>query len=150
MTDEEQKKIFSRNLNKYIALNQKQQIDVAKDLDISPTTLNMWCKGNSMPGTGKIRKLADYFRIGMSDLTDEKETAKEDQEPAEDFQSWEHTGEQSATDDTENEEAADTDDSEKSSDKAAEVEIKDAEEEEDADEPENFEETMDAASESEE
>ena len=28
------------------------------------------------------------------DLTDEKETAKEDQEPAEDFQSWEHTGEQ--------------------------------------------------------
>ena len=38
----------------------------------------------------------------------------------------------------------------KSSDKAAEVEIKDAEEEEDADEPENFEETMDAASESEE
>ena len=69
---------------------------------------------------------------------------------AEDFQSWEHTGEQSATDDTENEEAADTDDSEKSSDKAAEVEIKDAEEEEDADEPENFEETMDAASESEE
>ena len=87
------------------------------------------------------------------DLTDEKETAKEDQEPAEDFQSWEHTGEQSATDDTESEEAeeaADTDDSEKSSDKAAEVEIKDAEEEEDADEPENFEETMDAASESEE
>ena len=36
------------------------------------------------------------------DLTDEKETAKEEQEPAEDFQSWEHTGEQSATDDTEN------------------------------------------------
>ena len=87
------------------------------------------------------------------DLTDEKEPAKEDQEPAEAFQSWEHTGEQSATDDTESEEAeeaADTDDSEKSSDKAAEVEIKDAEEEEDADEPENFEETMDAASESEE
>ena len=45
---------------------------------------------------------------------------------------------------------ADIHDSEKSSDKAAEVEIKDAEEEEDADEPENFEETMDAASESEE
>ena len=72
MTDEEQKRVFAKNLNKYIALNNKQQIDVAKDLDISPTTLNMWCKGNSMPGTGKIRKLADYFRIGMSDLTDEK------------------------------------------------------------------------------
>ena len=72
MTDEEQKRVFAKNLNKYIALNNKQQIDVAKDLGISPTPLNMWCKGNSMPSTGKIRKLADYFRIGMSDLTDEK------------------------------------------------------------------------------
>ena len=72
MTDEEQKRIFSKNLNKYMALNQKQQIDVAKDLGINPTTLNMWCKGNSMPNVGKIQKLADYFKIGKSDLTDEK------------------------------------------------------------------------------
>lgn len=78
MTDEEQKRIFARNLNKYISLNQKQQIDVAKDLGINPTTLNMWCNGNSMPGTGKIRKLADYFRIGMTDLTDEKEDSDAD------------------------------------------------------------------------
>mgnify|MGYP004589431503 FL=1 len=72
MTDEEQKRIFAKNLNKYMALNQKQQIDVAKDLGINPTTLNMWCKGNSMPNVGKIQKLADYFKIGKSDLTDEK------------------------------------------------------------------------------
>ena len=31
MTDEEQKRIFANNLNRYISLNQKQQIDVAKD-----------------------------------------------------------------------------------------------------------------------
>ena len=80
MTDEEQKRIFAKNLNKYIALNQKQQIEVAKNLDISPTTLNMWCKGNSMPSTGKIRRLADYFKIGMSDLTDEKENTDTDVE----------------------------------------------------------------------
>ena len=80
MTDLEQKKIFSRNLNKYMNLNQKQQVDVAKDLDINPTTLNMWCKGNSMPSTGKIRKLADYFHIGMTDLTDEKEPTDVDDE----------------------------------------------------------------------
>lgn len=72
MTDDEQKRIFAKNLNKYMILNKKQQIDVAKDLDINPTTLNMWCKGNSMPNVGKIQKLADYFRIGKSDLTDEK------------------------------------------------------------------------------
>ena len=72
MTNEEQKRIFARNLSKYISLNGKQQKDVAKDLGINPTTLNMWCNGNALPSTGKIRKLADYFRIGMTDLTDEK------------------------------------------------------------------------------
>lgn len=72
MTDDEQKKIFAKNLNKYISLNQKQQKEVAEDLGINPTTLNMWCNGNSMPNVGKIQKLADYFRIGKSDLTDEK------------------------------------------------------------------------------
>lgn len=71
MTDEEQKRLFAKNLNKYIALNGKQQIEVAKDLGINPTTLNMWCKGNSMPGPGKIRTLSEYFGIGMTDLTDE-------------------------------------------------------------------------------
>ena len=44
MTDEEQKRIFSNNLNRYIPLNQKQQIDVAKDLGINPTTFNMCIK----------------------------------------------------------------------------------------------------------
>ena len=72
MTNEEQKRIFARNLSKYISLNGKQQKDVAKDLGINPTTLNMWCNGNALPSTGKIRKLADYFRIGMTELTEEK------------------------------------------------------------------------------
>lgn len=80
MTDDEQKKIFAKNLNKYISLNQKQQKEVADDLGINPSTLNMWCNGNSMPNVGKIQKLADYFRIGKSDLTDEKEDSDSDME----------------------------------------------------------------------
>lgn len=78
MTDDEQKKIFAKNLNRYISLNQKQQKEVAEDLGINPTTLNMWCNGNSIPNVGKIQKLADYFRIGKSDLTDEKEDSDTD------------------------------------------------------------------------
>ena len=80
MSDDEQKKIFARNLNKYISLNQKQQKEVADDLGINTTTLNMWCKGNSMPSVGKIQKLADYFRIGKTDLTDETEDSDTDME----------------------------------------------------------------------
>lgn len=72
MSDEIQKRIFAKNLNYYISLNGKQQNEVAKDIGENPSTLNMWCKGNSLPGLGKIQKLADYFKIGKSDLTDEK------------------------------------------------------------------------------
>lgn len=72
MTNEEQRRIFAENLKYYMELNNKQQVDVAKELGINPTTLNMWCKGNALPSTGKIRKLADYFHIGMTSLTDLK------------------------------------------------------------------------------
>lgn len=72
MTDEQQKKIFSKNLNYYISINGKLQNEVAKDLGINASTLNMWCNGNSFPNIGKIQRLADYFKIGKSDLLDEK------------------------------------------------------------------------------
>ena len=80
MTDEEQKRIFSNNLNKYISRSGKQQKEIAEAIGANASTFNMWCKGNSMPGTGKIRALADYFRIGMSDLTDLKEEKEIDAE----------------------------------------------------------------------
>ncbi|MBS6264093.1 MAG: helix-turn-helix transcriptional regulator [Clostridium sp.] len=72
MTDNDQKRIFAKNLNYYISLNGKQQNEVAKDLNINASTLNMWCKGNSFPGMGKIQVLADYFKVGKSDLIDDK------------------------------------------------------------------------------
>lgn len=72
MTDNKEKRIFAKNLNYYISLNGKLQNEVAKDIGENPSTLNMWCKGNSMPGLAKVQKLADYFKIGKSDLLDEK------------------------------------------------------------------------------
>lgn len=82
MTDEEQKKVFANNLNKYISLNCKQQKEVAEAIGVNPTTFNMWCKGNAMPNVGKIQKLADYFGIGKSDLTDYRENKNADEEYA--------------------------------------------------------------------
>lgn len=82
MTDEKQKMVFAKNLNRYISLNQKQQKEVAEAIGEKPTTLNMWCSGNSFPGVGKIQKLADYFRIGKTDLLDEKESVSENMEIA--------------------------------------------------------------------
>lgn len=72
MTDEEQKRIFSKNLNFYIAQSGKQQKEVANDLGITPTTFNTWCVGKIMPRMGKVQAIADYFGIGKTDLIDDK------------------------------------------------------------------------------
>lgn len=72
MTDAEQKKIFGRNLSRYIELSGKEQKEVAKDLGYAPTTFNTWCVGKIIPSMGKVQKIADYFGIGKSDLLDDK------------------------------------------------------------------------------
>lgn len=80
MTDDEQKRVFANNLNRYISLNQKQQKEVAEAIGENPTTLNMWCSGKSFPKMSKVQKLADYFRIGKTDLTDEKNDSGAEEE----------------------------------------------------------------------
>lgn len=72
MTDEDQKKIFSKNINYYINQSGKQQKEIAKDLGYNPTTFNTWCVGKIIPSAGKVQKIADYFGIGKSDLLDDK------------------------------------------------------------------------------
>lgn len=72
MTDEEQKRIFSKNINYYISQSGKQQKEIAKALGYSPTTFNTWCVGKIIPSAGKVQKIADYFGIGKSDLLDDK------------------------------------------------------------------------------
>lgn len=65
-----EKEIFAERLNYFIAKSNKSQAQVAKELGYSPTTLNTWCKGGSMPTSGKIQKIADYFNVGKSALTE--------------------------------------------------------------------------------
>ena len=72
MTDEEQRKIFPKNINYYIFNSGKQQKEIAKDLEFSPTTFNTWCVGKIMPRSGKVQAIADYFGIDKTDLTDDK------------------------------------------------------------------------------
>lgn len=72
MADEEQRKIFSKNINYYISNSGKQQKEIAKDLGFSPTTFNTWCVGKIMPRAGKVQAIADYFGIDKTDLTDDK------------------------------------------------------------------------------
>ena len=71
MSDDLQKKIFAKNLLKYLALSGKSQKEVADKIEVSPQTFNTWCQGIALPRMGKIQLLADYFHINKSDLLDE-------------------------------------------------------------------------------
>jgi len=70
MNEEQQRKVFTTNLNNYIALSGKQQNEIAHDLGISPQRLNTWTQGIALPRIGAIQMLADYFGINKSDLID--------------------------------------------------------------------------------
>ncbi len=72
MTDIDQKKIFSKNLNYFLSQMNKTQKEVADAISVSPQTFNTWCQGIALPRMGKVQKLADYFHIEKSDLIDER------------------------------------------------------------------------------
>lgn len=70
MSDLGNKEIFSKNLKKYMKINNKDRNDVAKDLDIPYSTLTDWINGNIYPRIDKIQLLANYFDIRKSDLVE--------------------------------------------------------------------------------
>lgn len=72
MSDEQQKIIFSKNLNKYLTEYGKSQKEVAEAIGVIPSTFNTWCQGIALPRMGKVQALSDYFGINKSDLIDDK------------------------------------------------------------------------------
>ncbi|CUN35737.1 MULTISPECIES: helix-turn-helix domain-containing protein [Coprococcus] len=89
MSDEKQKEVFARNLNKYLERSGKTQKEVAQAIGVIPTTFNTWCLAQALPRMGKVQLLADYFGINKSDLIEDNsdteyyldaETAKKAQE----------------------------------------------------------------------
>lgn len=70
--DENYRRIFARNLNKFLEINGKNQADIATLLNVSQAAVSNWCKGIKIPRMGKVQALADYFGINKSDLLDDK------------------------------------------------------------------------------
>lgn len=72
MIDDQYKKIFSKNLRYYMALHNKEQIDIINDLGFNKSAVSTWCNGTRLPRMDKVEKLAQYFNINRSDLIEEK------------------------------------------------------------------------------
>lgn len=72
MSDLGNREIFSKNLQYYMDLYNKTRMEVAKDNNISYTTLTSWLKGDNYPRIDKIEMLANYFRVNKADLIENK------------------------------------------------------------------------------
>lgn len=72
--DENYRRIFARNLNRFLKINGKNQADIATLLNISQAAVSNWCKGIKMPRMDKVQALADYFGVNKSDLLEEKDS----------------------------------------------------------------------------
>lgn len=72
MSDEEIKKVFSRNLRMHLAAKGKQPVDIVNELGISFSTVSNWINGQKFPRMGKVELLAQWLGIEKSDLIEDK------------------------------------------------------------------------------
>lgn len=72
------KDILSKNLKKYIARSGKDRSEIAKELNLSYSTLTDWVNGKKYPRINNIEKLAEYFKVSKSDLIEDFEEIKKD------------------------------------------------------------------------
>lgn len=77
MSDLGNKKIFSKNLRRYMDSKDMNTMDLSKTLDVAYTTVADWVKGNSYPRIDKIEMMANYFNIEKSDLIEDKRNLSE-------------------------------------------------------------------------
>lgn len=72
MSEQEFNKIFSSNLNRYLRINEKTQIELANYLGVSTSAVSAWCRGIKTPRMDKVDAMCDYFGIKRSDLMEDK------------------------------------------------------------------------------
>lgn len=66
------KSVFSDNLKRYMEERAMNTADLARLLSYPFTTVSDWVNGRKYPRMDKIQKIADYFGILKSDLTEEQ------------------------------------------------------------------------------
>lgn len=64
--------IFSKNLKNLLESKNKTQLELAKYIGVSNTTINNYVKGYNMPRMDKIDKICEFFNVDRSDLISPK------------------------------------------------------------------------------
>lgn len=64
-------KIFSTNLKKFLELYDMTQLDLAKRLNVSNTSVSNWCMGTKSPRMDKVDAMCKIFHCKRSDLMED-------------------------------------------------------------------------------
>lgn len=86
------KSIFARNLSRQMQISKESQVDIARLLGVSKSTVSAYCNGTQIPRMDKVEKLATHFGVMKSDLIedpDKKPTGKADGRSIQDITSEE-------------------------------------------------------------
>lgn len=71
-TVESQRSILSKNIEKLLDSKGKTQTDMARELDFPEATVSSWMNCERYPRIARIQKMADYFGVYRSDITDDR------------------------------------------------------------------------------
>ncbi len=72
MSEETIREIFAKNLRHYLDLNNKSQTDLSNYLGVSTAIVSNWYSGKKMPRVDKIKAIAEWLGLEMSDLSEDK------------------------------------------------------------------------------
>lgn len=72
------KTVFARNLKRFVDMSGKDRKEITNALGIPYSTLTDWMNGNKYPRINNMEKLAKYFGISKSDLIEDFESKKKD------------------------------------------------------------------------
>lgn len=79
------KEVMARNLKKYMEESGKTQKELAKVVDVAPSTFNAWVQAKKYPRIDKIEMLANYFGCLKSDLIEDKTEMRKNSEALSDI-----------------------------------------------------------------
>lgn len=73
MTDEEYRRIVSRNIKRIAYDNHKTQADIVRDLNLKQPTVSSWMNGTRMIQMPEIDLLCHYFNCSRADIMEDKQ-----------------------------------------------------------------------------
>ncbi len=75
MSEELLKRIFAHNLNHFLEINNKSQVDLCNYLGVSSAIVSNWCTGKKLPRMDKVQAIAQWLGVDFTDLIEDKSTS---------------------------------------------------------------------------